>query len=112
PPEPFERRIERVETRGCCSEAVVLVPQPVALLDPGKVEERLGEVVSLRSLTALDLLPRLGPVRQVVAEAEIARADRVEHPARPSLDRGRDQRRTPGLMRESTAETGVPVRSK
>jgi hypothetical protein len=63
----------------------VFVARAVALLDSGKVEERGGEVV-VRLLAAVDLLPRGGVVGNVVAEAEVARADRVEHPAGTAID--------------------------
>jgi hypothetical protein len=77
----------------------MLVARTFPLLDPGKVEERLGELVVLGSLPPLDLLPGLGPVGDVVPEAELTGSDRVEDPARLSLDRFRDQRNTPRKTR-------------
>jgi hypothetical protein len=90
----IERRIERVERRGGGAKAIVLVARAVALLDAGEVEERLGELVALRALSALDLRPGLFAVRKVVAEPDVSRADRVEDPARPPLDGLRNQRNT------------------
>jgi hypothetical protein len=77
----------------------VLVARAFPLLDPGEVEERLGELVALGSLSLLDLLPGLGLVRNVIPEAELTRPDCVENPARLSLDRFRDQRNTPRKIR-------------
>ena len=45
-PQPFEGRVERVETGGRRPEAVVLVTRAVSLLDAGEVEERLGQRTS------------------------------------------------------------------
>jgi hypothetical protein len=58
----------------------VLVASAVPLLDAGEVEERGGEGIGWK-LAALDLLPRLGVVGDVVTDPEVAGADRVEHPA-------------------------------
>lgn len=77
----------------------MLVVRTFTLLDPGEVEERLGELVVLGPLPTLDLLPGLGPVGDVVPEAELTGSDRVEDPARLSLDRFRDQRNTPRKTR-------------
>ncbi|TML02355.1 MAG: hypothetical protein E6G36_12020 [Actinobacteria bacterium] len=89
----FERWVEWVEARPLGAETSVLVPRPVALLDAGEMEERLGEPVPGRALAALDLLPGRGVIGNVVSEAELRRADRVEHPAGPALDVCRDHGR-------------------
>src|SRR5262249_59681454 len=88
-------------------EPLVLVARSVPLLDAGQVEERLCEVVPVGSLAALDLLPRLGAVRHVVPEAEVAGADRVEHPAGPLLDSVRDHRKTPRATRAAWTSPGL-----
>ena len=62
-----------------------------ALLDPRQVEEARRELVSVRQLPALDRLPRLGPVRHVLAETDAGSPHHVEHPARPLLDRSGDR---------------------
>ena len=82
----------------------MLIPCPVSLLDPGEVKERLREVITLGPLPTLDLLPRLGAVGHVVTEAEIARADRVEHPARPPLDAFGNHRNTPRAIRAACVD--------
>ena len=64
----------------------MLVARAVPLLDTCEVEEAGGNVVVGRELAAVDVLPRPLVVRHVVAEAELRRADRVEHPARTALD--------------------------
>ena len=81
----FERRVERVEARPLGAEAAVLVAGAVALLHAREVEERRGQVVG-GALAAVDLLPRLDVVWDVVAEADFVRADRVEHPAGAAVD--------------------------
>jgi hypothetical protein len=98
-PEPLERRVERVEAGRGGPEAIVLVPRAVPLLDAGQVEERLCNVVAFGTLAALHLLPRLLAVRHVVPEAEVAGADRVEHPAGPPLDPVGNHRNTPRATR-------------
>src|SRR6476659_141071 len=85
----FERRVERVEARPFGAEAPVLVARPVPLLDTRKMEEAGCEVV-LRELAAVDLLPGGCVVRDVVAQSQVHRADRVEHPARTCFDLRRD----------------------
>ena len=85
----------------------MLVARAVPFLDPGEMEERLGEVVSGRPLAAVDLLPRLGAIRNVVAEPELARADRVEHPARPPLDRLGNHRKMPRTTRAVWTSPGL-----
>jgi len=50
------------------------------------VKEGGGELVFLRQLAALDLLPGLGPEWQIVAEPKIGCAERVQHPPSPPLD--------------------------
>jgi hypothetical protein len=84
--EPLERRVERVEARRGGEEPPVPVALRTPLLEPRDVEEGCGELVPLRQLAALGLLPGLGPVRDVVAEAEIACSERVENPASAALD--------------------------
>jgi hypothetical protein len=90
----IERRIERVERGRRGAKAIVFVACPVALLDAREVEERRGELVALRALPALDLRPGRFVVRQVVAEPDVSRADRVENPARAPFDSLRNQRNT------------------
>src|SRR5215208_605222 len=85
-PQPFQRGIEWVEARSGGCEPPVPVAGPGSLLDAREVEERVGDLVVLRALAAFDLLPRLRPVWKVDAELEIARAERVEHPTRATLD--------------------------
>ncbi len=65
-PEPLERRVERVEAGRRGREAAVLVPRAVELLDAGEVEERLCEVVAVRPLSPVHLLPGRGHVGEVV----------------------------------------------
>ena len=77
----------------------MLVASLLPFLDAGQVEERLGELVAVRRLSPVDLLPGLGPKRNVVPESDVTRADRVEDPACLSLDRFRDQRNTPRMTR-------------
>lgn len=98
-PQALERRVERVEAGRGRSKAIVLVPGAVSLLDAGEVEERLRELVALGPLSPLDLFPGLGPVGDIVTEADFAGPDRVEDPAGLSLDRFRDQRNTPRKTR-------------
>jgi hypothetical protein len=64
----------------------------VSLLDAGEVEEPFGEVVAFGPLAALDLLPCAFAVGKIVAEPEVTRPDRVEHPPRTPLHAWRDQR--------------------
>src|SRR3989442_1206264 len=90
--EPLERRVERVEARPLGAKASVLVARTGSLLDARKVEERLCQLVLLGALAAFYLLPRLGEVRDVVAEPGVRGADRVEHPARAALDLRRNHR--------------------
>src|SRR5438067_134533 len=89
-PEPraqsFERRIEWIERRPSCAEAAVRVAAALDFLDPRELEERLGEVVTDRTLPAFDRVPGIFAKRNGVAEADVARADRIEHPARAPLD--------------------------
>src|SRR5436190_7952150 len=85
PAQALERRVERVEPRRFRAEAAVLVTRAVPLLHTRKMEEAGGEVVA-GQFPALDLLPRLRVIGDVVAEAELGRADRVENPARTALD--------------------------
>ena len=63
----------------------MLVAGSRTFLEAGEVEERSCKVVAARALEPVDRRPPLRPVRHVVAEAELARADRVEHPAGPPL---------------------------
>src|SRR5215208_5716462 len=77
-------RVRLAPGGGC--EPPMPVAGPGSLLDAREVEERVGDVVVLRALAAFDLLPRLRPVWKVDAELEIARAERVEHPTRATLD--------------------------
>ena len=105
-PQALERRVERIERRAGRTEPPVLVARALPLLDAGEVEERLGELVAVGPLSPLDLLPGLGPVGNVVAEADLAGADRVEHPARLPLDRFRDQLSTHSL--DSRSEEARP----
>jgi hypothetical protein len=96
--QPLERRIERVEAGRRREETPMAVAGRADLLDPGEMEEGGGEVVSFGQLAALDLLPGLGPVWQVVAEGKTPRPERVENPASPglhalgNLDPGRHRR--------------------
>ena len=85
PAQALERRVERVEPRPFRAEAPVLVARAVPLLHARKMEEAGGDVVA-GQFAALELLPRLRVIGDVVAEAELGRADRVEHPARAALD--------------------------
>ena len=84
--EALERGVERIETRPLRTEASVLVPQAVALLDASEMEEPGRDLVVRRQLAALDLFPGGRVVGDVVSEAELCRADRVEHPAGAALD--------------------------
>src|SRR5436190_20853745 len=77
--------MHRIEARPCGEEAPVPVASRTALFSAGEVEERLGEFVTVRPLTALDRVPRFRAKRNVVAEAHLRRADRVEHPTRAPL---------------------------
>jgi len=61
-----------------------------SLFQPRKMEERLRKVVTFGPLAAIDRLPRLCAIRDVVAEAKLCRADRIEHPPRAPLDAVRD----------------------
>ena len=63
----------------------MLVAPSAALFDAREMEERLREVVTRGTLAAVDGLPCLGAVRNVVAESKLRRPDRVEHPARTPL---------------------------
>src|SRR5437660_1161740 len=79
--------VVRVERRPLGAEAAVFVARPRSLLfDARQVEEALGEVVALRTLPTVDPLPRLRVVGHVVAEADVARADRIQHPTGPTVD--------------------------
>ena len=91
PAQPLERRVERIETRRGSEEASVPVELRPALLDPRKVEETGREIVSVRQLTAVDRLPGVRTIRQVFTETHVGRSHRVEHPARPLLDRSGDR---------------------
>jgi hypothetical protein len=108
-PQPLERRVEGIERRRARREAAVLVPRAVALLDSRQVEERLGKLVVPGALAAGDLLPGALPIRDVVAEADLARTERVENPARAAFDRRGDQRRT--LLRSRATCTSAGLRS-
>jgi hypothetical protein len=66
-PEALERRVERVEAGRRGEVAAVPVARSAALLNACQMEERRGEVVGLRKLATIDLRPRLGPVRNVIA---------------------------------------------
>ena len=93
--EALERRVERVEARRGRRESPVPVPRRAALLEAREVEERLGEIVADRTLASVDPLPGLRPVGHVVAEAELARPERVEHPPGLPLDIRWDHRSPP-----------------
>ena len=80
PPQPLERRVERIETGGGGEKTSVPVDLGSALLDAREMEEARREVVSGRQLATLDRLPRLGPVRDVLAEPQARRADHLEYP--------------------------------
>jgi hypothetical protein len=84
----------------------VLVARAVSLLDPGEMEERLGEVVALGPLAALDLLPRAGVVGDVVAEPDLTPANRVQHPAGPPFHLLGDQRNALLTTREARTSPG------
>ena len=117
PSQPLERRVEWIEARPLRTEAAVLVPRGRPFLDPCELEERFGELVAGRPFAAVDLLPRLGPIGQIVAEPELCHPDRVEYPPSPALvtrgDHGSALRTTrarwtsPGLgsSRAKTAST-------
>ncbi len=90
--QPLERWVERVEARPLGAKAAVLVTWASSLLDARQVEEALGDVVALRTLPALDSLPRVRVVRQVVAEADLRRADGIQDPAGTALGRGGNHR--------------------
>jgi hypothetical protein len=77
----------------------VLVTGARELLDAGEVEERLGELVALGFLPPLDLLPGFGAVGKLAPDTEVASSDRVEDPARPSLDVVGNQRSAPRTTR-------------
>src|SRR5207247_9386551 len=86
PAEPREGRVERVQARRRRAKAAVLVTRTRALLDPREMEERLRELVPVRTLAALDELPGLGAVGEVIPEPDVRGTHRVEYPARPALD--------------------------
>ncbi len=86
--------------------AVPVAPRRVPFLDPCEVEEGLREVVAVRALPPLHLLPGGGVVGNVVAETEIAGADRVEHPAGAPLDPLGDQGPRPRTSRAAWASAG------
>src|SRR6185312_7428473 len=104
-PQTLEWWIEWIQARPLGAKAAVLVTRAVPLLDAGKMEEAVREVVANGSLAAIDLLLGGGVVRQVVAEAELGRADRVEHPARTSFDDGRNHR---SALRTTRARCTAP----
>src|SRR5439155_7293658 len=84
----LQRRIERIEIRPLGTEAAVLVPRAgIPLLDPREVEEAFGNVVPLGAFAALDSLPRVCVVWQIVTEADIGCPDRIQHPPGTTLDR-------------------------
>src|SRR5439155_925525 len=58
------------------------------------MEERLREVVTRGTLAAINGLPCLGAIRNVVAEAELRRADRIQYPAGAPLHALRNHGRT------------------
>jgi hypothetical protein len=70
-PQPLARRDERDEAGRRGEEAAVPVPRRTALLDPGEVEERSRQAVSLGQLAALDLIPGLEPKRHVLPEPKV-----------------------------------------
>src|SRR5882724_8108766 len=84
----LQRRVERVETRPLGAEAAMLVPRAcIPFLDTREVEEAFGYVVALGAFAALDSLPSVLGVRQIVTEADFGRADRIQHPPGATLDR-------------------------
>lgn len=62
------------------------VPWAAALLETRQVEERLGQVVSLRLQAPRDLLPGQLVIGNVITQAELGGPDRVEYPACLPLD--------------------------
>src|SRR5215218_3615160 len=75
-PQALERRVERIERGPVGQEPAVLIeprrlPRPLRLLDPRKVEERVGELVAGRALAGADTLPRLGRIRKLLSEADV-----------------------------------------
>ncbi len=92
-PQALERGVERVEARSGGGKPAVCIPRAAPLLEARQMEERDGYVVALRLYALRDLLPGALVVGNVVAEAELCRPDRVEHPPRPALDLRRDHRR-------------------
>src|SRR5439155_15553843 len=84
----LQRRVERIETRPLGTEAAVLVPRAdIPLLDAREVEEAFGYVVVVGTFAALDSLPRICVVRQIVTKADIGCANGIEDPSRSTLDR-------------------------
>ena len=92
PAQALERRVERVEAGGRGREPAVLVARSFQLLETSQVKERLGEIVAVGAFTSVDLLPRSLLVGNVVAEAQVVAAERVEYPAGAPFDGRRDQR--------------------
>ena len=108
-PQALEWWIEQVEARNPRREAAVLVARAGPLLDPRKVEEPFRQLVAHRPLAAVDLLPGSLSIGQVVAEPDLARADRVQDPASAAFDRRGDQRRT--LLTSRATWTSAGFRS-
>ena len=96
--QPLQRRVERVEGRGGGRETAMAVALPAALLEPGQMPEGAGELVALGALSPLDLRPGAGVVGHLLADGELAGAERVEHPAGPRLGVGGDH----GIARRTT----------
>ena len=92
PPESLEGRVERIEARPLGTKASVLVAPAATLFHSGEVKEPVSQLVADGALAPLELLPRLGAVGHVVAEADLGRADRVEHPPCTALDPFRNHR--------------------
>src|SRR5690348_18026388 len=90
--------MQRIQARPGSEEAPVLVAPGTALLHAREMEKRLRDVVARRSLTARERFPCVGAVRNVVAEPEVVRSDRIEHPPRAPLDLRRGHGRTTRLQ--------------
>jgi len=86
----------------------VSVTRARVLLDARQMVERLRELVPLGALVSLDTLPGLGAIGQIVSEAEIAGADRVENPAGLALDsRGDRAQKSPLTSRAAWTSAGL-----
>ena len=109
PAQPLERRVERVEaasrTRGSgrARRAGPSAPRSARGGRTPRRDRRPADAVRL------DLLPGASRVRNVVAEAEVARAERVEHPAGAPLDVRRDQRNAAFTTRASCVAPGLGI---